>query len=206
MLYKSHPWHGISPGSKAPEEIICFIEVVPGDQMKYEIDKESGYLKVDRPNLYSSVVPLLYGFIPQSLSDDYSASLCMKETNRTGLIGDGDPLDVIILTDRTIPRGDIILEAIPIGGIRMIDQNETDDKIIAVLKSDQTYGSYQDIEDVPEKLLKRIRHYFSTYKEDPDQSLTTNEKVQLLETYNKASAHQVIAAAFQDYQLKFKKS
>ena len=97
MKFKAHPWHGIKPGENCPEELRCFIEVVPGDQMKYEIDKESGYLIVDRPNLYSSVVPLLYGFIPMTYSADISAEYCTKQTGIDNLKGDGDPLDILVL-------------------------------------------------------------------------------------------------------------
>jgi len=202
MKFKAHPWHGIDPGKNAPELLRCFIEVVPGDQMKYEIDKESGYLKVDRPNLYSSSVPLLYGFIPKSYSSDISAAYCMKKTGLIGLCGDGDPIDIIVLTDRQIPRGDIIVEARPIGGLRMIDKGETDDKVLAVLKGDQTYGHLTDIDQVPRALIKRIKHYFLTYKNDPETE-EDNCVVNIAAEYGREEAYEVIKAGFADYEKRF---
>ena len=203
MKFKAHPWHGIKPGPNCPEEIRCFIEVVPGDQMKYEIDKESGYLIVDRPNLYSSVVPLLYGFIPMTYSADISAEYCMKQTVIDNLKGDGDPLDIIVLSDRYIPRGDIIVEALPIGGLRMIDKNETDDKIIAVLKGDQTYGHFTDISDIPRALIKRIKHYFLSYKNDPENN--RDSIVSIAGEYGREEAYEVIKAGLKDYNTHFTK-
>ncbi len=203
MKFKAHPWHGIKPGPNCPEEIRCFIEVVPGDQMKYEIDKESGYLIVDRPNLYSSVVPLLYGFIPMTYSADISAEYCMKQTGIDNLEGDGDPLDIIVLSDRYIPRGDIIVEAVPIGGLRMIDKNETDDKIIAVLKGDQTYGHFTDISDIPRALIKRIKHYFLSYKNDPENN--RDSIVSIAGEYGREEAYEVIKAGLKDYNTHFTK-
>lgn len=201
MKFKAHPWHGIDPGKNAPELLRCFIEVVPGDQMKYEIDKESGYLKVDRPNLYSSSVPLLYGFIPKSLSSDISAAYCMKQTGLSGIVGDRDPIDIIVLTDRQIPRGDLIVEARPIGGLRMIDKGETDDKILAVLKGDQTYGHLTDITEVPRALMKRIKHYFLSYKNDPE--IEDDYIVNIAAEYGREEAYQVINAGFADYKKNF---
>src|SRR5579871_6113407 len=95
ILYKPHPWHGISPGEEAPDVINCFIEVVPSDTMKYEIDKVSGYLKLDRPQKYSSICPALYGFVPQTLCAERVAALSSERTG-TVLAGDGDPLDICI--------------------------------------------------------------------------------------------------------------
>ncbi len=197
MKNKAHPWHGIHPGKDAPELIRCFIEVVPGDEMKYEIDKTSGYLIVDRPNTYSNMMPALYGFIPQTYSAKISARFCMEQTGLTGITGDGDPLDVCVLTDRHILRGDVLVEAYPIGGFRMIDHDETDDKIVAVLKGDHTYGHYKNIEELPRPLLKRLKHYFLTYKDDPD--LNQESLVQIHSEYGREEALQVIKASFEDY-------
>ncbi len=203
MAYKAHPWHGISPLVAQAEEgyLRCFIEVVPGDQMKYEIEKQSGYLIVDRPNLYSSSVPLLYGFIPRSYSAQASAAYCMQQSKLEGLVGDGDPLDIIVLTDRFIPRGDILVDAFPIGGLRMIDKGEADDKVLAVLKNDQTYGHLQDISEVPAPLLKRIKHYFLSYKNDPDNN--EDQIVYIYNEYGQKEAWEVIKAGFEDYREHF---
>lgn len=187
---KSHPWHGISPGENCPEEVTCFIEIVPGDTIKYEIDKQSGYLKIDRPQLYSNVAPLLYGFIPQTYCGDEVAKLAGVEK------GDGDPLDIVVLTEHVIPHGDIILKAIPIGGLRMIDKGEADDKIVAVLVNDAVYGSYTDLKQIPEKVLNRLKHYFVTYKLSPS---TGSTPVKIDAEYGREEALAVIRASLKDY-------
>lgn len=188
---KAHPWHGISPGEKCPEEVTCFIEIVPGDTIKYEIDKESGYLKIDRPQLYSNVAPLLYGFIPQTYCGADVARLAGVEK------GDGDPLDIVVLTEHVVPHGDIILKAIPIGGLRMIDKGEADDKIVAVLVNDAVYGSLTDLGQVPEKVLNRLKHYFMTYKLSPESGSTP---VKIDAQYGSTQAREVILASLSDYK------
>src|ERR1700755_1507214 len=135
-LFKSPPWHGVRIGPRAPAEVTSFIEMVPTDTVKYEIDKDSGYLRVDRPQKYSSLCPALYGFIPQTFCAEEVAARCMDRTKLKNIAGDKDPLDVCVLTERNFSHGDVLVQAIPIGGIRMIDQNQADDKIIAVLKGD----------------------------------------------------------------------
>lgn len=194
--FKAHPWHGIEPGEKLPEEIRAFIEISPTDTVKYEIDKTSGYLKIDRPQKYSNVVPALYGFIPQTYCGDQLAGLCMAASGLEQIKGDGDPLDILVLTDRVIPRGDIIVDAIPIGGLRLLDKNEADDKIIAVLKGDYIYGSFNDLADLPNGTVERIKHYFVTYKDMP----SVNRTVEILSVYGKEEAYSVIRAGVADYQ------
>ena len=142
LRYKSHPWHGIEVGEEAPEVLTAFIEMVPTDTVKYELDKVCGYIKIDRPQKYSNVVPALYGFIPQSYCGDSVAEYAMQQSQRSGIKGDCDPLDICVLTERTIAHGDIIASVRPIGGFRMFDGDEADDKIIAVLKHDATYNVY----------------------------------------------------------------
>lgn len=190
-LQKAHPWHGISPGSECPEIVTCFIEIVPGDTIKYEIDKESGYLKIDRPQLYSNVAPLLYGFIPQTYCGNDIAALAGVER------GDGDPLDVVVLCERPVSHGDIILKAIPVGGLRMIDKGEADDKIIAVLVNDAAYGNIRDIAEIPSMLLSRLKHYLMTYKLSPE---TGNTPVKIAAEYGRNEAHAVIEASLSDYR------
>lgn len=194
--FKAHPWHGIEPGDKLPEEIRAFIEISPTDTVKYEIDKTSGYLKIDRPQKYSNVVPALYGFIPQTYCGDQLAGLCMAASGLEQIKGDGDPLDILVLTDRVIPRGDIIVDAIPIGGLRLLDKNEADDKIIAVLKGDYIYGAFNDLVDLPNGTVERIKHYFVTYKDMP----SVNRTVEVLSVYGKEEAYSVIRAGVADYQ------
>ena len=164
LRYKSHTWHGLDIGTDAPAVVTAFIEMVPTDTVKYELDKVSGYIKIDRPQKYSNVVPALYGFLPQTYCGDLVAEFCMAQTQLADIHGDGDPLDICVLTEKTISHGDIIAEVRPIGGFRMLDKNEADDKIIAVLKHDATYSIYNDISELPHVVIDRLRHYFLTYK------------------------------------------
>ena len=198
--FQAHPWHGVSAGDKSPEILRSYIETVPGDHMKYEICKKTGYLFIDRPNKYSNIIPALYGFVPQTYCAEEVAARCMEVEGLTNIVGDGDPLDICVLADRPIVHGGILLDAKVIGGFRMIDGGEADDKIIAVLKGDQTYGEYNDINDVPKALLKRLKHYFLTYKEDPDGDRNANKEVEIVSTYGKAEAYEVIKASQADYK------
>ena len=199
VLFKPHPWHGVSPGDRAPEVLQCFIEVVPSDTLKYEIDKVSGYLKVDRPQKYSNTCPALYGFVPQTFCGESVAAFSSEKAGRS-VEGDADPLDICILTDRPIQHGNILVECIPIGGFRMVDQDEADDKIIAVLKEDATYGSWKEIEEVPRTILDRLSHYFLTYKQAPG-AMTGG--CEITHTYGRAEAHEVIRRSLSDYQARF---
>lgn len=200
LLFKPHPWHGIPIGKKAPEIVTVFIEIVPTDNIKYEIDKHTGYLKVDRPQRFSNIIPSMYGLIPQTFCGEKIAEYTMQQSGKTNIEGDGDPLDICVLSEKTIQHGDIILEAIPIGGFRMLDGNEADDKIIAVLKDDAIYSSLQDIQDVPHQIVERLQHYFLTYKEIPG---TTTPKCEITHIYNKAEAHEVIRRSQEDYHSRF---
>ena len=165
--HKAHPWHGINQGADFPEVVRAFIEIVPTDTVKYEVDKESGYLSLDRPQKFSNIVPSLYGFLPKSYCGPKMAELTNKALCRTDVEGDGDPLDICILTEKDVTHGDIIVNARPIGGLRLLDHNQADDKIIAVLKNDAVYGAMTDIEQVPPAIIRRLIHYFSTYKDIP---------------------------------------
>lgn len=198
--YKAHPWHGIDPGPNVPEEVTVFIEIVPTDTVKYEIDKESGYLTIDRPQKFSNVVPSLYGFIPRTYCGDLTAEYDAERAGRRMGKGDGDPLDICVLCERTISHGDILLQAIPICGIRMIDKGEADDKIIAVLKGDEVYASWKDKEHVPEAVINRLKHYFLTYKNIPGKEKSI---VEIVSVFGKEEAHEVIRKSLKDYQLKY---
>jgi len=195
--YKPHPWHGINIGKDAPETVIAYIEMVPADTVKYEIDKETGFRKVDRPQKFSNVCPALYGFIPQTYCGDQIAKYAASKTNVKVNKGDGDPLDICVITERNITSGDIILEAIPIGGFRMIDKHEADDKIIAVLKQDAIYGELRDISQCPQELINRLKHYFLTYKSIPGSG--ENNQVEITDVYNRAEALEVIKKSMIDY-------
>ena len=192
---KAHPWHGIPIGDGAPPEVTVFIEIVPRDTVKYEVDKETGYLKIDRPQQYSNVVPANYGFIPQTYCDSGIAELARAKTEITVNGGDGDPLDILVLSEHHIPRGDIILKARPIGGFCLIDDNEADDKIIAVLKGDKVFEQYEEISQLPKGILERFEHYFLTYKSLPD----APNVCEIAYSYGREASYEVISAAIDDY-------
>jgi inorganic pyrophosphatase len=201
LRFKSHPWHGVNIGEKAPEILTVYIEVVPLDTIKYEVDKASGYLKIDRPQKYSNVIPVPYGFVPQTFCGDRLAAIANEKTLRDDIVGDGDPLDICVLTEKSIPHGDILAIVKPIGGIRMIDGGEADDKIIAVLKDDMVYSEYNDISELPIGIITRLRHYFLTYKDIPEQTRNTS----IAGVYGHADAMEVIRATMEDYKDYFKK-
>ncbi|MEY4876108.1 MAG: hypothetical protein RL708_1257 [Bacteroidota bacterium] len=191
----AHPWHGISIGNDAPEIVNAFIEIVPSDTIKFEIDKISGWLKVDRPQRFSNVVPSMYGFIPQTYCKTNIKNLAIESGHKNVSDGDKDPLDICVLSSSEISKGAILLEAKPIGGFKLIDKNEADDKIIAVLKGDEIYNNWNDITDVPEALINKLKHYFLTYKNLPNEI----QVIQIDGIYNRAEAHKVIKAAMDDY-------
>ncbi len=199
LRYKSHPWHGVFIGKEAPNELTAFIEVVSTDTVKYEIDKESGYLRIDRPQKFSNVVPALYGFIPQTYCGEKVGEYCNEKTGRKDINGDGDPIDICVLTEKTLAHGDLLVNARPIGGFRMIDGNQADDKIIAVLRNDTVYGHLKDINDVPKIVIQRLEHYFLTYKDMPGQDSNT----EITATYGVKEAHEVIKRSMIDYNIRF---
>src|SRR5690606_13429152 len=195
---KPHPWHGIALRDKkaASDEVNAFIEIVPTDTIKYELDKDSGYLKIDRPQKFSNIVPALYGFVPQTFCAEKVAEFTKKETG-IELDGDMDPLDICVLTESHIPRGDLLVEAKIIGGYRMIDGGEADDKILAVLKDDAVYGHINDVSELPERIVNRLKHYFLTYKEIPVAG--QKSKVEIQEVYGKEVALKVLELSSLDY-------
>lgn len=197
-VFKPHPWHGIDATPEKAEGLFnAYIEIVPTDTVKYEMDKKTGYLMVDRPQKFSNIVPSLYGFVPKTLCGERVAQHTMKSVHRDDLVGDGDPIDICVLTEKSITHGDLIVQARPIGGFRMIDNGEVDDKIIAVLKDDPIYSQWRDINDCPQKVVDRLRHYFLTYKEIPGNGGAS--KVEITHTYGCEEALQVIAHSQSDY-------
>lgn len=201
LFSKPHPWHGINIGDEAPDVIKVFIEIVPGDTMKYELDKESGYLKVDRPQRFSNICPVPYGFVPQTLCAEEVGRYCMENSGYDNIEGDGDPLDICVLTERNLPHGNLILDAIPIGGLRMIDGEEADDKVIAVLQGDASFGHIRDISEAPEHLVERLSHYFLTYKESPFGN--EKRKCKITDIYGRKGAKEVINFSRVDYNNEF---
>ena len=157
--WRPHPWHGLTAGPEPPGVVHAYIELTPFDLVKYEIDKTTGYLRVDRPQRTSSQPPTLYGFIPQTYCGERVRGLSPPAKK-----GDGDPLDICVVCERPINRSEVIVVARVVGGLRMIDHGEADDKIIAVLQGDNIWGQAADVTDVPDILVERLEHYFTTYK------------------------------------------
>jgi len=200
LLLKSHPWHGVPIGKDYPEAVTTYIEIVPTDTVKYEIEKFSGFLKVDRPQKYSNVCPTPYGFIPQTLCGEAIAEYCMKKSGRKDIIGDNDPLDICVVTEKNLSHSNILVQALPIGGLRMIDNNEADDKIIAVMKDDAIFSKWKDISDCSDSFIQRLKHYFLTYKEAPG---TGSKNTEIQSIYGREEAYEVIRASYEDYIKKY---
>lgn len=201
-LFKSHPWHGVSPGDKAPAVVSSYIEIVPTGAVKLELDKRTGHLHVDRPQRFSSMCPTLYGFVPQTYCGDRIGAFAGKKTKRSKIKGDGDPLDICVLTEKDFAHGDLFVTVRPIGGLRMIDHGEADDKIIAVLENDIAYGGIQDITDVPDGVIERLEHYFLSYKRPP---MKDGQKpvVEIAAVYGRKEAQEVIRLSMADYEETF---
>ncbi|MEM1094406.1 MAG: inorganic pyrophosphatase [Bacteroidota bacterium] len=191
---RPHPWHGLSPGKDAPSLINVFVEITPFDVVKYELEKTSGYLKVDRAQRTSSLPPALYGFIPQTYANDRVAALMPDVT-----AGDRDPLDICVLSERPISRAEVIVRARIVGGIPMVDLGEADDKIIGIVEGDPLFGDIREIYQVPPILVERLTHYFSTYKLRPESPDNTGS-VHVGEPYGRTHALKVISAAMADYK------
>ena len=189
--WRPHPWHGLETGPDAPEIVTAFIEISPFDFVKYEVEKRTGYLKVDRPQRGSSSPPTLYGLIPKTYCAERVAALSPEVTE-----ADGDPLDVCVISERAIDRSEIMMSARVVGGLRMIDNGEADDKIVAVLLDDAVLGEARDISEIPEALIARLEHYFLTYKTLPGEE----HQVEIPEIYGREHALGVVAAAMQDYE------
>ena len=192
--WRPHPWHGLEIGPNPPEVVHVFVEMTPFDTVKYEVDKVTGFLRVDRPQRTSSIPPNLYGFIPRTYCGDNVAKL-MKGAKR----GDGDPLDICVISERAIAKSEVILNARVIGGIPMIDNGEADDKIIAVLDKDNIWSEVDHITHLPKVMVERLTHFFSTYKIVPNSPI----KVKIGKAYNKSHALKVINAAIRDYKDRF---
>jgi inorganic pyrophosphatase len=188
--WRPHPWHGLAVGVDPPRVVTAYIEITPFDLIKYEVDKATGYLRVDRPQRTSSQPPALYGFIPRTYCGSRVSALT-PVTKR----GDGDPLDICVLSERPIAKSEILLSARVIGGLQLVDHDEADDKIIAVLTGDYVWGAANDISDVPEVLVERLEHYFATYKLVPKEPAS----IRISGSYGAAHAHAVVQAAMDDY-------
>ncbi len=189
--WRPHPWHGLEIGPEPPRLVHAFIEICPFDLVKYEVDKTTGYLRVDRPQRSSSQHPTLYGFIPRTYCGDRVGAL-MEGAGQ----GDGDPLDICVISERPISKTEIILNARVVGGLPMLDGGEADDKIVAVLQNDPLWDQVEDLADLPPALIERLNHYFLTYKLVPDQP----NKISIGTPYGFEHAKTVIEAAMRDYE------
>ncbi len=200
-FFQPHPWHGVALREKGQNEYVnAFIEIVPSDKIKYELDKASGFLKIDRPQKFTNVMPAMYGLVPKT----YCAEKCAEYTSKIldrKLEGDHDPLDILVLSEREVTHGNLLVECRPIGGLRMIDGGEVDDKIIAVLKDDAVYGDFKDVSELPSKVAKRLSHFFLTYKGAPEEGV--KPKVEITHVYNAEEAKKVIELATEDYNSHF---
>ncbi len=189
--WRPHPWHGLEPGVDPPNLVNAYIEITPFDSVKYEVDKKTGYLLVDRPQRTTSQPPNLYGFVPRTFCGPRVGKL-----SPTAKRGDGDPLDICVISERPINRSEVILNAKVIGGLQMVDDEEADDKILAVLANDNIWGFAEKLADLPKIMIERLRHYFSTYKLILGKEL----KVSIEEVYDADHAKEVVLAALADYE------
>jgi len=188
--WRPHPWHGLEIGPKPPDRVYAYIEMTPFDHIKYEVDKVTGYLYVDRPQRTSSLSPTLYGFIPRTYCGKRVMALS-QEAER----GDGDPLDICVVSERPINRSEIFLNAVVVGVLQILDHGEADDKIIAVLENDHIYGHIRSLEDLPDVIAERLKHYFRTYKmvegKEPD--------IKVIGAFGSDKAKKIVNAAIEDY-------
>ena len=173
-----NPWHEVETGDNAPELVNGIIEIPKGSRAKYELDKKTGMLKLDRVIYSAMYYPANYGFIPQTYCDDH------------------DPLDILVLTQITL-HPLTLLTAKPIGVMRMLDNDEADDKIIAVAAHDISVSHINDITDLPDYLLKEINNFFEDYKK------LENKKVKVEDFLGKETAREIISQAMIDYQKSF---
>jgi inorganic pyrophosphatase len=189
--WRPHPWHGLEVGQHPPELVQAYIEITPFDVAKYELDKVTGYLRVNRLQKTSATPPTLYGLIPRTYCGSRVGALSPAAKS-----GDCDPLDICVMNSRQISHNDILLDARVIGGLQVVDGEEADDKIVSVLDNDDIWGNVRDISELPATLTERLRHYFLTYKMGPDDE----NKIQIYDTYGFEHVCQVIQAAMEDYQ------
>lgn len=173
-----HPWHGANYGNKAPQVVTAVIEIPEGSRTKYEVDKETGLLKLDRVVYSSFHYPVNYGFIPRTL----------------GL--DGDPLDILVLCSQSI-QPLCLVEATVIGNMQMIDSGEEDDKIIAVATHDPSVNHITSIEELPKHFFSELKNYFEQYK------VLENKQVVIEDFQNKDVAYRIINESVELYQQKF---
>jgi len=177
-MYVLHPWHGAHFGDKAPANVNALIEISQGSRCKYEIDKKTGLLKLDRVVYSSFHYPVNYGFIPQTLGED------------------NDPLDILVMCSESI-QPLCLVEATVIGNMQMIDSGEKDDKIIAVASKDPSVNHITNINELPAHFFAVLKNYFEQYK------VLENKKVEIDEFQDKETAYKVIEEAIAFYKTRF---
>lgn len=175
-----HPWHEVSTGTNIPDHVNALIEIPKGSRAKYEIDKDSGLIKLDRVIFASMHYPLNYGFIPQTLGED------------------GDPLDIVVLTQVSVVPLCLIPSQV-IGVMRMIDRGEADDKIIAVAEQDASVSHISSVDSLPEHLVLELKHFFENYK------TLEKKKVVVDEFQSKEKASEIILESIERYKKRFPK-
>ena len=171
-------WHDISPKRITPEEFICVIEIPKGSKKKYELDKETGFIMLDRILYTSTHYPANYGFIPRTYGDD------------------NDPLDVLLLCSEVLEPLTLV-RAYPIGVITMIDNGRNDEKIIAIPVNDPTYNEYKDIDQLPKHRFDEMRHFFEVYKN------LENKTTAVDDVKGREDAIKIIAASIENYRNNF---
>lgn len=175
-----HPWHETSIGKNPPEFVNAIIEIPKGSRAKYEVDKESGLIKLDRVIYASMYYPLNYGFIPQTMGEDH------------------DPLDIVVLTQVSVVPLCLIPSKV-IGVMQMVDRGEADDKIIAVAEQDPSVSDINDVKDLPDHLRAELKHFFENYK------TLENKKVVVDEFLSREEAFRIIETSITFYNTQIKK-
>lgn len=178
-MYTVHPWHGVSLGPNAPRTVNAVIEIPQGSRCKYEIDKETGLLKLDRVIYSAFYYPCNYGFIPQTYGDD------------------NDPLDILVITSVPV-QALCLVQAKVVGVMQMVDNGDADDKIIAVAANDPSVNHYNNIEELPKHFFDELRHFFEEYKK------LENKTVKVEEIGDKTVALRIIEDAIASYKQHFK--
>ncbi|MGB3154183.1 MAG: inorganic diphosphatase [Chitinophagaceae bacterium] len=179
MLTVKHPWHGVTPGDNAPATVTALIEIPQGSRSKYEVDKTTGLLRLDRVIYSSFQYPINYGFIPQTLGQD------------------GDPLDILVLCSQSV-QSLCLVEAQVIGNMQMIDSGQMDDKIIAVAAKDPSVNHIKKMDELPQHFLLELKNFFEQYK------VLENKKVEIDNFQDQLVAYQIINESITRYQQTFK--
>ena len=180
MITVLHPWHGAHYGEKSPQVVNAVIEIPQGSRAKYEVDKTTGLLKLDRVIYSSFHYPINYGFIPQTLGQD------------------GDPLDILVFCSQSI-QPLCLVEATVIGNMQMIDSGQVDDKIIAVASKDPSVNHIKSVDELPPHFINELRNYFEQYK------VLENKKVEIDNFQEASTAYKIINEAIGFYKESFRK-